>query len=129
MVRFEKGAVAGRMKAMGVGTGQLRDRTGLTSVAIQAVLHTDTAPDDVAEVLVKYLGKGLVVGGPAEKKPAAKATGKEEGVDLSGMTAAQVLVAVDAGEFTAAAAWEREQEAETPRKVLLRELQARVKAA
>jgi hypothetical protein len=124
MIRFLPGALAARMQEMGVRTGQLRDRTGLAANAVKDALRTDEAPEDVAAALIAYLGPGLV-GGKASAAAKGEATPEFR---YEGMTAKEVLAAIDRGDFTAAAAWEREQEAEHPRTTLLRELQARVEA-
>lgn len=144
MVRFKPGAVAERMRLAKIGTGQLRDRSGLSSIAIQRLLKTNEAPKDVAEVVVRFLGTGLVEDGEkasdvkvavagGSKAPAADDAPSGEGddsdedvLDLSKMSVTSVLEAIERGDFTAAAAWELESKAEAPRTTLLRKLQALV---
>ena len=140
-VKFKEGAISDQLKRMRSGTGRMRDATGLTPAQIQSVLKKNEAPEDVAEIIVGYVGQGVLSSGSKieKKEPVVEEKVEaEEPVDVDADTTAEdtslpeidltmsvknIVAKIVSGEWPADAVKELESQQEKPRGTLLAEIE------
>jgi len=143
MVKFRNGAILEQLNLMGSGTGRMRDATGLTPSDIQKAIKEDGASDDIAEIIVGYLGEGILLNGeviadlnieepevvedteeyPVEE-PAAEVVDEDvlPEIDIT-LTVDEIVEKVKSGEWPIEAVLELEGAKEKPRSTLISELE------
>lgn len=145
MVKFRDGAIIEQLSLMGSGTGRMRDATGLSPAEIQRAIKDDGAPDDIAGIIVGYLGKGIldsgepapvidvgepVEGGNAEEELADAPdddTDVEQAEDIQeidiSLTVDEIVENVESGLWPASAVLELETAKDRPRSTLVSRLE------
>ena len=138
MVKFRNGAILEQLSLMGSGTGRMRDATGLTPSDIQKAIKEDGASDDIAEIIVVYLGEGILLSGeviaePVIEEPDVTAPVEEPVVEVVDedvmpeiditLTVDEIVEKVKSGEWPIEAVLELEGAKEKPRSTLISELE------
>lgn len=145
MVKFRDGAIIEQLSLMGSGTGRMRDATGLSSAEIQRAIKADGAPDDIAGIIVGYLGKGILdsgepapvidVGEPVEGGNAEEelADAPDDDIDVEqaediqeidiSLTVDEIVENVESGLWPASAVLELETAKDRPRSTLVSRLE------
>ena len=139
MVKFRNGAILEQLSLMGSGTGRMRDATGLTPSDIQKAIKEDGASEDIAKIIVGYLGEGILLNGeviadPIIEEPDVEVAPVEEPVvevveedvlseiDIT-LTIDEIVEKVESGEWPIEAVLELEDAKERPRSTLISRLE------
>ena len=137
MVKFRNGAILEQLSLMGSGTGRMRDATGLTPSDIQKAIKEDGASDDIAKIIVGYLGEGILLSGEVIadldiEEPDVAAPAKEPVVEVVeevlseidiALTIDEIVEKVKYGEWPIEAVLELEDAKERPRSTLISRLE------
>ena len=138
MVKFRNGAILEQLSLMGSGTGRMRDATGLTPSDIQKAIKEDGASDDIAKIIVGYLGEGILLSGEVIadldiEEPDVAAPAKEPVVEVVeedvlseidiALTIDEIVEKVESGEWPIEAVLELEDAKERPRSTLISRLE------
>lgn len=91
-----------RLSEMGMGSGNLASRLGMHPDIIQSMIRTTECPDEEGEILLKFLGLGIL-----EKLP------------IGDYSIKHIKTRVESGEWTIEDVLEKEMARENPRKGIL----------
>lgn len=119
-VKFREGAILEQLTRMKSGTGRMRDSTGLAPGQIQAALQTNSAPKDVADLIVSYVGTGVLLSAPKEKDVEDV---RASDIDIS-LSIKDIMEKIESGEWDAAEVAELESKQPKPRGTLLSQIEA-----
>lgn len=125
-VKLKPGAMLEQLARMKSGTGRMRDATGLSPEAIQGALQTSVVPDDVAEIIVGYLGPGVLLRGEKslpKKEAVVEESPQEEPAADAHLSVREIVEKVKSGELSKAEVLEAEAAKEKPRSSLFAALE------
>lgn len=148
-VKFKAGAILEQLARMKSGTGRMRDATGLDPADIQRALQKNEVPDDIAKIIVKYVGEGVLLAPEKARKDEPVVAPEKEPVHLAPndgpavvpgvvagqtkdelseiditLSVAKIMKKVHDGEWSAEMVRELESQQENPRATLLAQIEA-----